>query len=49
MKVRCERCGKRTEWWNTVGWLGKRVCKECKEILKEEWIEKNVRKKEVEG
>lgn len=38
--VKCEICGHEGAWEEFVGWLGKRVCKACKEVLKEEWIRK---------
>ena len=37
-KVRCEVCGREGNWWEFVGWTGKRVCRNCKETLKELWI-----------
>ena len=46
--VRCEECGKQMEWWKTVGWLGKRVCKQCKEMLKEILIINNKKKAKKE-
>jgi len=36
--VKCEECGYVGEWHEFVGWCGKRVCKRCKEILKDVWI-----------